>query len=92
MLSAPAVFDVVATEIRTLLEDDLDDCPTISRTDSLHDLAMNSLLLARLVIALEMEIGVDPFTAGHAIADVRTVGDLADAYEKTLAATAVEPV
>jgi acyl carrier protein len=92
MLTAPQLFEIVTEEIRNLLEDDLENFETISRADSLHDLALNSLLLARLIIALEMEIGVDPFANGHAISDVRTVGDLVDAYEQMLATTAAEPV
>lgn len=92
MLNGKAVFDVVAEEIRNLLEDDLDSNLAISPADSLHELALNSLLLARLIIALEMETGVDPFADAHSIADVRTVGDLAHAYEDTIAVSTAERV
>ena len=47
---------------------------------------LNSLMLADLLLRLEAETGVDAFDGDRSIADVRTVGDLAAAYEQALAA------
>lgn len=84
--------DVAATvdeEIRSLLLDYGDEEITaISPSDSILDLGLNSLMLARLVIALETTIGVDPFAESHAISDVRTVEDLSNAYRSALLAAA----
>ncbi|WP_444998575.1 acyl carrier protein [Aliikangiella sp. IMCC44359] len=48
------------------------------------DLGFVSLDVAELVAVLEMEIGVDPFSSGVSIMNVRTVGDLYRVYEEQL--------
>jgi len=48
------------------------------------ELGLKSLEIARAVALLEMELGVDPFASLVAITDVRTVGDLCDAYRRAL--------
>lgn len=48
------------------------------------DLGLRSLDLAQLVALLEIRTGADPFATHVAITDVRTVGDLCDAYRVAL--------
>lgn len=48
------------------------------------ELGLKSLDLARLVAVLELELGVDPFAQLVAITDLRTLGDLCDAYRRAL--------
>ena len=81
MLMQNRVAQVVEEHIRALLEDAMEEVETISPTDGLVELGLNSLKLARLIIVLEDEFGTDPFAEDRHIADVRTVGDLVAAYE-----------
>lgn len=55
------------------------------------DLGLRSLDLAQLVALLEINTGVDPFAAHVAITDVRTVGDLCDAYRVALGLQPSQP-
>lgn len=93
MLIAADITALVHQEINALLlEAERPVHPTLTGAEFLHELGLNSLLLARLVIQLETELGVDPFEEEYVISDVRTVGALSDAYVRTvenLAATAV---
>jgi len=77
----------VTSQIRDLLAESVgeDQVPEITGEARLHELGLTSLLLARLIISLEMELGSDPFTEGDAvISDVRTVDDLIAVYERAL--------
>jgi acyl carrier protein len=56
------------------------------------ELGLTSLDIARVIAILEMELGVDPFTRHAAITDMRTLGDLCEAYRAGLGAPAREPV
>ncbi|WP_328916082.1 MULTISPECIES: phosphopantetheine-binding protein [unclassified Streptomyces] len=85
MLEGKNVQEVVEREIRAVL---LSDDEPISPQDALLDSGLNSLMLAQLLLQLEAELGVDPFAGALSIADVRTVGDLVDVYERALAAAA----
>ncbi len=90
MLANPDVRTLVMEEIRTLLLEDADGVEALTGHEELHELGLNSLLLARLVIQLEAVVGVDPFAREDvAISDVRSVDDLVAAYE-SVAAGAVE--
>lgn len=84
MLTKTDVQSVVENEIRKLLLESNSRADALSAQDELYDLGLNSLMLARLIIQLEAELGVDPFIEAEAIADVRSVGDLASAYKRTL--------
>jgi acyl carrier protein len=53
-------------------------------TKIVNDLGFTSLDVAQLIAMLEIELGVDPFAQGMSIMDVRSIGELQDAYEKTL--------
>jgi acyl carrier protein len=81
------VHTVVEVEIHELLTESGADAVEIAAQDELVELGLNSLMLARLIIQLETALGVDPFADEIAeIADVRTVNDLVNAYERALAA------
>jgi acyl carrier protein len=54
---------------------------TVTAEQPLNTLGLDSLDMAQLVAMLEAELGLDPF-ASTAISNVRTVGDLCDAYKK----------
>jgi acyl carrier protein len=90
MLTNTPTARIIEEEIRVLLADTLDDDP-IGLDDRFGDLGLNSLMLARLVIALEDETGLDPFSGDTSIVDVHTVGDLVGAYERALASQDEQP-
>jgi acyl carrier protein len=82
MLANEDVAPVVLQEIRNLLLEDSDEAVSITGEQSFHELDINSLMLARLLIQLEAELGVDPFVQGNtALADIRSVNDLIAAYQ-----------
>ena len=56
---------------------DIDDSHTL-----MGDVSLDSLDLAQLVVALEQQLGCDPFRDGSATA--RTVGELVAVYQKAL--------
>ncbi len=71
----------VRDELVVLVAEEVDEPVDLTGATPLTDLGLNSLLLARLLIALEARLGLDPFGSGRAsIADVRTVDDLIGAY------------
>lgn len=88
MLAKADVRAAVLEELETLLEEDLDEdepVPTLTGTEALTDLNLNSLALARLLIRLEAAVGVDPFADGElSIVDVHGVADLVAAYENAV--------
>lgn len=84
MLELSAVPTVVRDEICALLSESGDEISNLADDDQLHDLGLNSLLLARLIIQLEVELGVDPFSEDVTISDTRSVGALVVAYERAL--------
>lgn len=90
MLSSNEVLTLVREQIADLLEEAEVEHGEIIGTEPLNAIGLSSLLLARLIIQLEMETGIDPFSEGDlVVSDVRTVGELADAYAKMLGASAV---
>ena len=74
---------IVHREIVSLLSEAKLPIPMITGTELLSRIGLNSLLLARLVIQLEMEFDFDPFEEHYVISDVRTVKDLVEAYVDT---------
>lgn len=76
---------MIHAEILCILEEREVSMPHIANDDKLHaDLGIESLDLAQLVSVLEMKLQVDPFEEVVAITDVRSVGDLCQAYEQML--------
>lgn len=69
---------VVLEQLTTLLEEVSEGpVPAVAPASSLRDLALDSLVLARLIIELEEALGVEPFADEEAsVGDVRTVADL----------------
>lgn len=58
--------------------------PEIALNDDVkvvNGLGFSSLDVAELVAVLEMELGVDPFSAGVSIMSVHTIGDLHKVYQ-----------
>lgn len=47
-------------------------------------LGFSSLDVAELVAVLEMELGVDPFSAGVSIMSVHSIGDLCNVYQEQI--------
>lgn len=75
------ILTTVCNYITDLLDEAGIEHGEITGAEALNAVGLNSLLLARLLIQLELELGVDPFGDGElVIADIRTVGALADAY------------
>jgi acyl carrier protein len=63
-----------------------DASESLSADDELFELGLNSLMLAQLLIQLEAELGVDPFSEQVSITDIRSVSDLVNAYEQAIEA------
>lgn len=90
MLRTTSVESIVRTEIQTLLTEAGNDPTGVSLDEALHEVGLDSLGLARLMIALEAELGIDPFTADTDdaelvdIFDVHTVGALVEVYTAAL--------
>ncbi len=82
MLTNTEARATVLEEIESLLLEDNDEPVTLTGAETVAELALNSLSLARLIIVLESSFGVDPFTSGDlVISDMRSVNDLVAAYE-----------
>ncbi len=79
MLNRDSAIRRICTIIEPMIDDDVElDRPS---EQTFQDIGFNSLALARLLIKLEREFGFDPFHEGAAtLADVKTLGDLADIY------------
>ena len=88
MLTEKDIPDLVVRGITSLLLDLDGESGDISMDDTLGAVGLNSLMLAQLLIQLEEEVGVDPFGEDLSIADVRSVGDLVNAYERAFTAAA----
>ncbi|WP_018544624.1 acyl carrier protein [Streptomyces sp. LaPpAH-108] len=84
MLSHDTTRSIVLEAVTELLEEAGIEHADIPGDRSLTDLGLSSLLIARLIIQLEMEIGVDPFAEDLLISDVRTFDDFIDAYHSAL--------
>ncbi len=90
MLAPSTIPTVVRNEIHVLLSESGDEIGNLDDNDQLHDLGLNSLLLARLIIQLETELGVDPFAEDMMISDARSVGALVAAYQQALTGTGLK--
>ncbi|MEV6838816.1 acyl carrier protein [Streptomyces sp. NPDC051133] len=84
MLSEETTRTIVLGELTELLAEAGVEHAPITGAERLTDLGLTSLLLARLIIQLEADTGVDPFAEELLISDVRTVADLVGAYHGTL--------
>jgi acyl carrier protein len=77
------VRETIRREIdAVLLDDGAGD--GYSLDDPLLTAGLNSLLLAQLLLQLETELGVDPFSGDRSITDIRTIGELVDVYEEAI--------
>lgn len=85
MLTTTDITATVHEQINALLKEAGKPVLLLTGDEPLARIGLNSLLLARLIIQLEMEFGADPFEEDYVISDVRTVGALTDAYIETLA-------
>jgi len=72
--------------IAELLERADKPVPPFDRDDDLISTGLTSLDLAALVAKLARRWRIDPFLEAKAITEVRTVGDLYDAYREALTA------
>jgi acyl carrier protein len=73
--------------IKTIqLQNDFKQKELLEDAEIMRDLGFASLDVAQLIAMLEIELGVEPFSAGVSITDIRTVGELHATYQKSLAA------
>jgi acyl carrier protein len=86
MLKNTNVEQVVLREIDAVLLND-DGSAEYILDDLLLSTGLNSLMLAQLLLQLESEFGVDPFSDERSITEVRTIRDLVAAYEEAITAT-----
>lgn len=85
MLAAADVRTIVRDQIQQLLREADQPTPDITGKELLADLGVSSLMLARLIVQLETEFDVDPFTDDVELTDVRSVDQMVDAYQRALA-------
>lgn len=75
----------VHEKIHSLLKEQERDVEKISARDKLSDtLGLSSLDLATLISELELALDADPFAELVPVTDLRTVGDLIQAYRLAL--------
>jgi acyl carrier protein len=79
----------VKDKIKALIVDIMaqSDLPEKTITDTsliVKDLGFTSLDVAELIANLEMELGIDPFSNGVSLLDVRSFGDICEVYSKSL--------
>ncbi|GAA1867683.1 acyl carrier protein [Myceligenerans crystallogenes] len=79
-MNTPEVTTIVNDAVAELLGDMHDPDEALPTDASFADLGLNSLMIARLVIMLETETGLDPFTGDTSIVDVHTIGELVTVY------------
>ncbi|WP_051773646.1 acyl carrier protein [Streptomyces sp. NRRL S-237] len=74
--------EIIKAVVMDVVEEVSGPVADIAPDDLLVDgLGLSSLHLARITAVLEMELDLDPFVELVPITDVRTVGDLYEAYE-----------
>ena len=79
------IEDAVFDELRRLADVRGLSLPTLSRAQRLVDeLGLRSLDLAHLVASLARRLHIDPFLKHVPITQVRTIGDLCDAYSTAI--------
>lgn len=77
------VLENISAVINQILQQNGAQAVTFNSEDALvGTLGLDSMDLAVLVVELEQRLGLDPFREGQGA--VRTVGELADVYEKAL--------
>jgi aryl carrier-like protein len=89
LTGTPTAAEIEATIHRTiveLLERAGKTVPAFDQDDDLVATGLTSLDLAALVAKLARQWRIDPFLETKAITEVRTVGDLCDAYRESLGA------
>lgn len=75
---------VIQDEIGRLLAQRTPSGAPVARGDALEELGLSSLDVVQLAVSLAVRLGVDPFQRAS-ITDLRTIGDLCEAYERALA-------
>ncbi len=86
------ILETIATEIHKILKVENKKIGEITREAELNaHVGLTSLNLAELVVALEIRLSVDPFSALVPITEVRTIGDLCQAYERALSGENATP-
>lgn len=81
------INNVIERVIRSIAEQRKLSLPPLKDdTEIVDELGFTSWAVAALIANLEDELGVDPFQEEDVmITDIRTIGDLRDAYESCLA-------
>jgi acyl carrier protein len=80
------ILKLLEEELRLILDEAGRPARRVSAEDRLgDDLGLKSLDLARLVAALEVQTGADPFQELVSITSIRTIGDLLEAYRRFFA-------
>jgi acyl carrier protein len=78
------VRTVVHQQIQDLVIEVNSEAMPLSGDEQMTDLGLNSLMLARLIIQLEADVGVDPFAEDVVLYDVRSVNDMVTVYERAV--------
>ncbi|MGY4643752.1 acyl carrier protein [Cellulomonas sp. URHB0016] len=80
MFDAEQIKQTVVGEMSRLLVEEGSGHGTITDSDGLMDMGLDSLAFAVLITRLETSLGYDPFMAIEQGAPPRTVGELVDFY------------
>jgi acyl carrier protein len=81
MLNLTDVQQVVEREVRELLEEAFLEPGKLRADDNLVALGLDSLLLARLIVQLDLALNRDPFAAEQAQSgEMHTIGDAVRIY------------
>lgn len=88
MLDTTAIKAIVLEHISELLKEADVEHGEFTGAEALNAIGLSSLLLARLIIQLEIDLDVDPFAEEDlVISDIRTVDELVEAYAGALSAS-----
>ncbi|MFD5075727.1 acyl carrier protein [Streptomyces sp. NPDC058274] len=88
MLDTTAIKAIVLEHISELLKEADVEHGEFTGAEALNAIGLSSLLLARLIIQLEIDLDVDPFAEEDlVISDIRTVDELVEAYARALSAS-----
>ena len=86
MLTRNEVFNIINDKINLILND-IDDSSERNISDCtsfVKDLEFKSLMMAQLIMLVQDDILVEPFSEIYSISDISTIGEFVDVYYKTI--------
>ncbi|KZX70649.1 hypothetical protein A3712_00295 [Vibrio sp. HI00D65] len=86
MLTRNEVFNIVTNKIKLILNDidDSSERNVFDSTSFVKDLEFKSLMMAQLIMLVQDDILVEPFSEIYSISDISTIGEFVDVYYQTI--------